>query len=139
MGGFARAFRRGARSRPGFSQSKTPGEPVGSAKRVSGNPLDAAFIKPEHAVIPALSLEVSLEIIPRPKILAAVVAKDLGFRASVARDSQPDRQAVGALQLVVQIFSFFHGALAGAPKVGPVDNAQCLAVPEDTAVDLRAP
>ena len=67
--------------------------------------LDAPLVQPENAVRAALLLEVSLKLIPRAEIFAALGAMDRGFGLSIDRNLQTDGAAKRAFQLVVQILA----------------------------------
>ena len=60
------------------------------------NPFDAALVEAEYPSATALPLKVGQQLVPCPQEFAAVVAKNPRLWASIARDSQPDCEAVRA-------------------------------------------
>jgi hypothetical protein len=65
--------------------------------------LDSALVQPKNAALTALPLEIRLQLVPCAEIFAAIVAPDFRFRVRVHRYPKPDRQAVGAFKLVIEI------------------------------------
>ncbi|WP_292602285.1 hypothetical protein [Mesorhizobium sp.] len=78
------------------------------------DPLDTALVETEHSILAALPLKIGKQIVPGPEEFATVVAKDPVVRTGVGRNPQPYRQAIRALQLVVEIL-LGHGRTSLAP------------------------
>lgn len=71
---------------------------------------DTALFEPKDPGVAPLLLEVGLQFIPCTEVLSAIIANDRRLGASVVRNPQPNCEAVGTFQSVIEILLRRHSA-----------------------------
>lgn len=72
--------------------------------------LDATFVEPENTRVAALLFKVGQQVVPCTEEFAAVIAHNLGVGFGISRNSQPDGEAMGTLQVMIEILGGHDGA-----------------------------